>query len=87
MGGMPEDERGRNRLRPAPKELPDRRHRLLPHRTCRPVEWVLPRRRSVEFLGQPDDKILWCPLNHLLGHCQQDVDFENPFDLRQESIQ
>ena len=35
----------------------------------------------------PDDKILSRGLNHLFGHCRQDVDFENPLDLIQEPIQ
>ena len=35
----------------------------------------------------PDDKILSRGLNHFFGHCRQDVDFENAFDLRQEPVQ
>ena len=45
------------------------------------------KRRSVEFLGLPDDRILTCRLNHLFGLCRQGVDFENPLDLRQKPIQ
>ena len=42
---------------------------------------------SFTFLGLPNDKILSCRFNHFFGHCRQDVDFENPLDLRQEPVQ
>ena len=42
---------------------------------------------SFTFLGLPNDKILSCRFNHFFGHWRQDVDFENPLDLRQEPVQ